>query len=513
MAIAIPFAIAILVGIAHVTHPYLVDTDLALTEIQVRDVGERSVLLGPYSRFGWQHPGPTLFYLLSLPYRLFGERPRGLLLGALAINGASAVAIAWIAWRRGGRTLLLWALLALLLLMRTVDPTVWSNVWNPYITLLPCALLMMLTWSIACGDRWALPGAALVGTFLIQSHVGYLPVVAMSVTLGCALFGWLNRPTRLRRLLIPGVLTVAVLIVTWLPPVIEQRREPVGNLTLLRQFLRGHGTQRSIWTATGEALRDLGALGAAATGTGRLEIREGIQIPTWTGWVTLAVMLAAAVTIVKCRDRVGMPLAALTTGAFVVAIASITRIVGPPLEYLHLWVIVIGFFVVLLVGYATTSVMRLPPRLARRAKAGLIIVVVALSAHSTFELATTAPPRAAESRVLIALMDQIDRNLGEDPGTVVINTAPGNAAFWTFGIANALDHRSVPVQVDVGIAYHFPDRFYPHPHPPATELVVAFDGDVAQFNRTDLRRIARVSLYGLYDPAGISVYRADGPSL
>lgn len=65
----------------------------------------------------------------------------------------------------------------------------------------------------------------------------------------------------------------------------------------------------------------------------------------------------------------------------------------------------------------------------------------------------------------------------------------------------------------MGIAYHFPDRFYPHPHPPATELVVAFDGDVAQFNRTDLRRIARVSLYGLYDPAGISVYRADGPSL
>ena len=46
--------------------------DLATTEMLTRDVGGRSPSLGPYSRDGWFHPGPALFYVLALPYRLLG---------------------------------------------------------------------------------------------------------------------------------------------------------------------------------------------------------------------------------------------------------------------------------------------------------------------------------------------------------------------------------------------------------------------------------------------------------
>lgn len=46
--------------------------DLATTELLTRDVGVHTPSIGPYSRDGWHHPGPALFYALALPYRLLG---------------------------------------------------------------------------------------------------------------------------------------------------------------------------------------------------------------------------------------------------------------------------------------------------------------------------------------------------------------------------------------------------------------------------------------------------------
>ena len=34
------------------------------------------LFVGPYSRYGWNHPGPLLFYVLAVPYKLLGDRVR-----------------------------------------------------------------------------------------------------------------------------------------------------------------------------------------------------------------------------------------------------------------------------------------------------------------------------------------------------------------------------------------------------------------------------------------------------
>ena len=52
--------------------------DYAYTELLTRDVGHHPVLTGLYSRTDWNHPGPTLFYLLALPYRLTGSASIGI---------------------------------------------------------------------------------------------------------------------------------------------------------------------------------------------------------------------------------------------------------------------------------------------------------------------------------------------------------------------------------------------------------------------------------------------------
>ena len=43
----------------------IADSDAAVTEIWVRTALDGDALVGPYSRFGWHHPGPTWFYLAA----------------------------------------------------------------------------------------------------------------------------------------------------------------------------------------------------------------------------------------------------------------------------------------------------------------------------------------------------------------------------------------------------------------------------------------------------------------
>ena len=111
--------------------------------------------------------------MLAVPYRLLGSSPSALAAGALLVNGLSLVGIGWIAKRRGGVPLMLCMLLTSLLMVRALGFEFLATPWNPWITVLPYALLVMLTWAMTCGERWALPVAALVATFVVQTHVGY----------------------------------------------------------------------------------------------------------------------------------------------------------------------------------------------------------------------------------------------------------------------------------------------------------------------------------------------------
>src|SRR3954451_794483 len=73
--------------------------DTALLELTVRDVGHHVVLLGPYSRFHWHHPGPLLFDWLALPYRILGSNARALNQGSLLTAAIAVGVVAWVAYR------------------------------------------------------------------------------------------------------------------------------------------------------------------------------------------------------------------------------------------------------------------------------------------------------------------------------------------------------------------------------------------------------------------------------
>jgi hypothetical protein len=51
-------------------------------------------------------------------------------------------------------------------------PTLLGSSWNPHLTVLPFAALVVLTGASVAGDPIALPVVALLASLVVQSHVG-----------------------------------------------------------------------------------------------------------------------------------------------------------------------------------------------------------------------------------------------------------------------------------------------------------------------------------------------------
>ena len=174
LAIALAPLVVAAVGLVVGAGDVLPAHDIAQLEMRTRDVGEHEVLLGPYSRDGWYHLGPALFYLMAIPYRLTGGSSVAFYLGALAVNAASIAGMVSIARRRGGRPLMAITLLASTVLVAGLGPDLVRNPWNPYITVLPYGLLIFLTeigFIVAFG--------VLLDTFVVRSLI--VPALVIDV--------------------------------------------------------------------------------------------------------------------------------------------------------------------------------------------------------------------------------------------------------------------------------------------------------------------------------------------
>ena len=116
----------------------------------------RHALIGSYSVKGWAHPGPLTFWLASPLFRLTGGDARALEWTAAAINMATVVALAAVAWRRGRWPLLVGVMALTTVLIHAIGPDLLIDLWNPHVPLLPFLLTVLLVWDAALGRRRAL---------------------------------------------------------------------------------------------------------------------------------------------------------------------------------------------------------------------------------------------------------------------------------------------------------------------------------------------------------------------
>jgi len=427
--------------------------DTALLELGVRRLGSDPLLLGPYSRFGWNHLGPAPFLALALPYWLTGGNGLGLSLGALLVNAASVIGIAVLAWRRGGAPLLAWVMVLVALLLHLLGPEVLRDPWNPHLAIVPLALLVFLGWSVACGSAWLLPVAVGVGSAIVQTHLGFGPVVGVLLLGSVALLLTHRRSGLLR----PLAVTAVVAAVLWAPAVIEELSHEPGNLSTLRTYMEEERETPGVRTGAELASAQLGRLPASVLGDDQGE--GGGLAQGGPGWPTaLTAGALAVVAVVAWRRRLPdvlrlLPLVLLFAAASVLAAANLD---GERYAYLVTWMVVGGLAAWVLVAAALVPWRRgrgrVPALLAGAA------LVWGISWGSAGAAGDTTVPEADRSAVMARLTDGLEEALPPGDCPVLVRFSGDVGWAWGAGVALAVEKGGRDVVVDPRWRVMFGDR-------------------------------------------------------
>lgn len=404
--------------------------DNALVELRSRDVFsfDDFPFLGTWSSASLtagkdlNHPGPLLFVLLALPVKLFGG-PRGVALGVGLINAAAVVGIALVGRRVRGQVGLLSATFVAAVLAWTLGSAMLTDPWNPHVLILPCLLLFVLVWGVACGHVDLLPWLVAVGSLCLQTHLGYtylVPAMTIAALAGAAVVyvrSWRIHPVRrdddlatLRRW---GWRSAAVFVVLWSPPILEQVvGEGQGNLA--RIVTSAGGDEPAVGARVG--VRIVASVVAMPPWWGRSSFMEAVPytpyaadgvtidpagLPSFAG-ALVAVGLVFAVLGVMVwragarRDRPGVVAPVVAAVGLVAALSSLVVMpVGPlgltPHQMRWLWplaaFVVLAVLVALAPIVARVPVVAVAPRRVALVAFGAIAVVSAVNVPGFAQLA------------------------------------------------------------------------------------------------------------------------------
>jgi hypothetical protein len=441
--------------------------DLAMTELVTRDVGRQAVLIGPFSRDGWHHPGPAMYYLLAVPYRLLGSTATAMHVGALAVNAASIAGIAVVARRRAGDALMLISLVGCALLMRSLGPDELRLPWNPYVTVLPYALLVFLTWALMCRDRWALPLAVLVASYVAQTHIGYVLLALPLLVVGAA---WLVGSTAVdarrgapdasrddasapavRSLVAPSLTAVAVAVVMWLPPLLQQLTNEPGNLGIALKWFRygglGNEAPQGLLPGWRVVTAQFGLppewlFGSRGVGF----TSEPVYLHEPMAPVLLLAVAGAALLLLRCRPAGAGRLVGLWLLASVAGVVATARTVGPVYGYRIGWSLVLGMVAGLLVAWAGwLAVTARRPRLERPVLVPVSLVGLALLAVvGSVAHVRAGEPLGDQSTRVGEIMADVVGGLPRGDGDVLVDGPPSfEGAVYVPAIVLQLERRGI----------------------------------------------------------------------
>jgi hypothetical protein len=336
---ALSAALSVAAIAALAARPWVPSFDDALIWLRALDVGTiHAPLAGPYSRFGWDHPGPMLFYVMAVPLSLFGRSPTSVLVGAFLIALVSILGTVLAIWRRVGPVgTIAWSVgcgvLCVGLADRVIDP------WNPFVLVLPFTLFVAACWMWSAGERLALPIAAVTGSFAVQAHVGVaVAVLLIAATAAAIRVGATRRESPKASLAIP-VGTLVLTAVLWSPPLWQQLTEKPGNFAQIARFFFGKNADPALgWTAAvGIAAREFGPWGSW-TGYEPLGLVRDIEaMPPLLLVVPIVTLGMTVLLALRWHDGLMLRLAILVASGLVATLYSYSHVHGVPYGYLLVW--------------------------------------------------------------------------------------------------------------------------------------------------------------------------------
>lgn len=317
-------------------HSFTPGGDLGFIELGVLHAVHGGTALGVYSRFGWFHPGPSLYYVLAPPYVLSGESSRSVFLGAWLVNLGAALGAVAIVRARGGE-LLARVCAGALFLYFSADYYRMINPWNPRMLAVPMFLFVVSIAATADGSTWSFVCALTTASYLVQVHLGTAPLLLAFLFAG-ALAWWLRRRHAETRddLGRPAIVAGGLLALFWAGPVYQQLTGRQGNLHAIASFYL-HPPKSA--GATGHSLHDsFRIISDVAT---RLPLGDVHDVAWHTdrAWMLTGVFVLGVLAAVLAyrRSPFVAALAATTPIGLAVSVVAATRVVGDEFPYLFYW--------------------------------------------------------------------------------------------------------------------------------------------------------------------------------
>ncbi len=339
-AVALALVPHVVVLVRGVTSGWEPSGDQAMELLRMHDVGtSHTPLLGPYSRFGWDHPGPLLFWFGAPALRLAG--PVGVMVLVSIANMAAVVGTAWAARRLAGDRLALVVVAATAVLVHSHGAAKLVDPWNPWVTVLPLLCFLWCVPLAASRDHLgALVLAVVTGSFVAQSHLGNVPVVGAAAVVGLA---WWALGRRGSGRPAPRAASVALVVgltaAAWSGPLVDQVTSSPGNLRALAEFaLDSPEEPVPLGESLGAAARELGFVPAW------IGAEEGVwpvsPAPIWTLLVLPALLLIGVVPAVRRRLGTGPGrrwLVGYVLVVYAAAAFAVTRTTGGLIPYVLRW--------------------------------------------------------------------------------------------------------------------------------------------------------------------------------
>ncbi len=462
----VPVVVAVIRAVAADWYPV---SDQALIAVRARDVLTADhPLLGTAASAALgegvltNHPGPLIFDVVALPVRLFGAGA-GLVVGIAALNlGAGLVAIV-AAYRRGGRGGAVAVTGGMCALVWSAGNAVLVDPYNPTACMVPFLAVLVLAWSAATGDRWALPWLLALATFCVQTNLAYLVTVVPIVIGSLALYVWLRRDQHAGRdLLWRGA---PVLLVLWAQPILEQLLHVTdGNVARLARASVELEQPLGWADGTRQAASVLSQWPGWARGSfdGNYVMNPFVAPPSvWPAVLSLLVLIAVLVALACVaarwlRDRATLTLLGVTAGFVLIGWVATMRVPLSPfygfLPHFVRWLWPIG--VMTIVAVALCVGRALQRLIGGRPVPGAIAVMPLLL---TVAFAVPDGPLTlgeAEWSVARPVAKELNRLAVErlPASGVVVDFRPPDYPPFAYSLVAALQEHGTPFTVTDGIS-------------------------------------------------------------
>lgn len=331
-------------------HSYL-EVDMAVMELYTLNAAKGKQLLGPYSRFGWNHPGPAWFYMMVPIYKLSGYKSTSMYLSARIVNFLAGLGVALLCLlniRRSDR-LLAGAIMALMAVyICHLGPPKLNGPWNPYIIIIPLTLFMITAGVISSGGFRFLPLGAFLAAFLAQTHIGVVFVVCSGVAASLALlaFNFRRADQDARRSFLKWLfISSLITLVMWAPPLLEEERNFIGNIYKTLNFFLFSSPENSLMDAFESSSLHFAWLPmyfVRLIGL-RPPLFEYYLIAQIITLLQFSALFMLALSSFKRSQVFRANLSALTFVMGIVGLWSLSQIRGAFFPYLTLWTTTIGF--------------------------------------------------------------------------------------------------------------------------------------------------------------------------